>query len=141
MSASSLYCHLADQHKVYQQVMVAEELLGAQAGMTYHVHPELGGGLKCPVPGCAGKLHGGWMLWRHFRDLHPFDKVVVLTEGYFPRCEGWLCNAGKPCVPLTYLDARVPDRGGAEVTMGINGTFCIGPTSPVLGPRGHAGMH
>jgi hypothetical protein len=27
------------------------------------------------------------MLWRHFRDLHPFDKVVVSTEGYFPRCE------------------------------------------------------
>jgi hypothetical protein len=27
------------------------------------------------------------MLWRHFRDLHPLAKVVVLTEGYFPRCE------------------------------------------------------
>jgi hypothetical protein len=87
MSASSLCRHLVDQHKVYQQVVVAEELLGAQAGMTYHVHPDLGGGLKCPVPGCAGKLRGGWMLWRHFRDLHPFNKVVVLTEGYFPRCE------------------------------------------------------
>jgi hypothetical protein len=27
------------------------------------------------------------MLWRHFRDLHPFNKVVVLTKGYFPGCE------------------------------------------------------
>jgi hypothetical protein len=27
------------------------------------------------------------MLWRHFRDLNPFDKVVVSTEGYFPWCE------------------------------------------------------
>jgi hypothetical protein len=27
------------------------------------------------------------MLWQHFRDLHPFNKVVVLTEGYFPWCE------------------------------------------------------
>jgi hypothetical protein len=27
------------------------------------------------------------MLWRHFNNLHPFDKVVVSTEGYFPRCE------------------------------------------------------
>ena len=27
------------------------------------------------------------MLWRHFRDLHPFDKVIVPKEGYFPRCE------------------------------------------------------
>jgi hypothetical protein len=27
------------------------------------------------------------MLRQHFRDLHPFDKVVVSTEGYFPQCE------------------------------------------------------
>jgi hypothetical protein len=79
MTASSLCCHLADQHEVYQQVVVAEELLVARAGMTYYVHPDLGGGLKCPAPGCAGKLRGGWMLRRHFRDLHPLDKVVVST--------------------------------------------------------------
>ncbi len=87
MAASFHCCHLADQHKVYQQVVVVEELLGARAGVTYHAHPELGGGLKCSVPGCAGKLRGGWMLWRHFRDLHPLNKVVVSTEGYFLRCE------------------------------------------------------
>jgi hypothetical protein len=50
MSASSLRRHLADQHEVYQQVVVAEELLGARAGVTYQVDPELGGGLKCPIP-------------------------------------------------------------------------------------------
>jgi hypothetical protein len=27
------------------------------------------------------------MLRQHFRDIHPLDKVVVSTEGYFPRCE------------------------------------------------------
>jgi hypothetical protein len=27
------------------------------------------------------------MLWRHLRDLHPFNKVVVSTEWYFPQCE------------------------------------------------------
>ncbi len=57
MSASFLCHHLADQHEVYQQVVVAEELLGAQVDVTYHIHPDLGGGLKCPIPGCAGKLH------------------------------------------------------------------------------------
>ncbi len=87
MTASSLCRHLADQHEVYQQVVVVEELLVARAGVTYYVHPDLGGRLKCPAPGCAGKPRGGWMLWRHFRDLHPLDKVVVSTEGYFPRCE------------------------------------------------------
>jgi hypothetical protein len=89
MAGSSLCRHLADQREVYQQVVVAEELLGARAGVTYHAHPELGGGLKCPVPGCAGKLRRGWMLRRHFRDLHPLDKVVFSMEGYFLRCERW----------------------------------------------------
>jgi hypothetical protein len=87
MAASSLCRHLADQHEVYQQVVVVEELLVARAGVTYYVQPDLGGGLKCPAPGCAVKLRGGWMLRQHFRDLHPLDKVVVSTEGYFLRCE------------------------------------------------------
>ncbi len=98
MAASSLRHHLADQHKVYQQVVVVEELLGARAGVTYHVHPELGGGLKCPVPGCAGKLRRGWMLWQNFWDLHPLDKVVVSTEVYFPRCE-WCAMQVNPAYP------------------------------------------
>jgi hypothetical protein len=100
VAASSLRRHLADQHKVYQKVVVAEELLGARAGMTYHVHPELGGRLKCPVPGCAGKLRGGWMLWQYFRDLHPLDKVVVSTEGYFLGVNGVQCRLTL-CTPDT----------------------------------------
>jgi hypothetical protein len=98
MTASSLRRHLADQHEVYQQVVVAEELLVARAGVTYYVHPDLGGGLKCPAPGCAGKLCGGWMLWQHFKDLHPLDKVVVSTEGYFPQCE-WCAMQVSPAYP------------------------------------------
>jgi hypothetical protein len=98
MSASSLCCHLADQHEVDQQMVVVEELLGAQAGVTYQVHPELGGRLKCPVPGCAGKLRGGWMLWRHLKDLHPFNKAVFSTERYFPRCE-WCAMQVNPAYP------------------------------------------
>ena len=82
VSASSLCCHLADQHKIYQQVVIAEELFGAQEGMTYQYHPDLGGGLTCSVPGCAGKLRGGWMLWQHFRDLHPIERVMISTEGF-----------------------------------------------------------
>jgi hypothetical protein len=87
MAANSLHRHLADQHEIYQQTVVAEELLGGRVGVTYPVHMELGGRLVCPVPGCAGELHGGWMLQRHFRDLHPLDRVLILKEEYFPRCE------------------------------------------------------
>ena len=63
MAASSLCHHLADQHEIYQEVVVAEELLEACVAVTYPVNSEHSGKLACPVPGCAGVLHGGWMLW------------------------------------------------------------------------------
>jgi hypothetical protein len=87
MKASSLHCHLADQHQIYQQIVVAEELLEARAGVTYEAHPRYDGKLACPLPGCEGVLRDGWMIRRHFRDLHPLNKVIVPKEGLFPRCE------------------------------------------------------
>ncbi len=98
MAVSSLRRHLADQHKVYQQMVVAEELLRAQAGMTYLTHPDLGGGLTCPVPGCAGDLRGRWMLQQHFRDLHPLELVSILMEGYFTWCK-WCAMQVNPAYP------------------------------------------
>ena len=50
------------------------------------------GGLTCTVPGCAGKLCGGWMLWQHFRDLHPKDWMTISKEGYFHGVNGVLCR-------------------------------------------------
>jgi len=87
MKASSLRRHLADQHQIYQQIVVAEELLEARAGVTYQAHPRYDGKLACPIPGCEGVLRDGWMLRRHFRDIHPLDRVIVPKEGLFPRCE------------------------------------------------------
>ncbi len=66
---------------------MAEELLVARIAVTYPVTAELSGRIECPVSGCAGVLTSGWMLWRHFRDLHPLDRVLILKEGYFPQCE------------------------------------------------------
>jgi hypothetical protein len=66
---------------------VPEDYLVPRAGVRYQVHPGRNGKILCPVPGCPGELRVGWMLQRHFQDLHPFDRVVVPTEGYFPRCE------------------------------------------------------
>ncbi len=100
MAASFLRRHLADQHKVYQQVVVVKELLGARAGVTCHVHPELGGRLKCPVPGCAGKLRGGWMLRRHFRDLHPLIKWWSPWKGISCGVNGVQCRLTL-CTPDT----------------------------------------
>ena len=40
----------------------------------------------CPFPGCKGELRDGWMMQRHFRDVHPQDLVKVPKEGRFDRC-------------------------------------------------------
>ena len=61
MQASSLGCHLADLHKIYQQQVVAEELLEGREGVTYKV--ALGyGKLRCPFPLSKGELASGWMM-------------------------------------------------------------------------------
>ena len=83
MGASSLYRHLADQHKIYQQIVVTEELLGARAGVTYQCHPDLGGGLTCPVPECAGNFYGGWMLFAPLQRFTPYQPDVTLNRGVF----------------------------------------------------------
>ena len=111
IAVSSLRRHLADQHEIYQEVVVAEELLVARIAVTYPVTAELSGRIECPVPGCAGVLTSGWMLRRHFRDLYPLDRVLISKEG----------NAGQSCVPPTHTDEGVPTRGGAEDTMRIGG--------------------
>jgi hypothetical protein len=49
MRASSLGRHLADLHEIYQQQVVAEELIDRQEGMVYEV-PLGHGTLKCPFP-------------------------------------------------------------------------------------------
>jgi hypothetical protein len=87
MMANSLPQHLAEQHDTYQAVVVPEDYLVPRAGVRYQAHPGCNGKIPCPVPGCPGELRDGWILRRYFRDLHPFDRVVVPTEGYFPQCK------------------------------------------------------
>jgi hypothetical protein len=67
--------------------MVPEDYLVPRTAVTYRADPKSNGRLPCPIPGCPGEHKDGWMLRRHFWDLHPFDKVIVPKEGYFPRCE------------------------------------------------------
>ena len=54
--------------------------------------------IKCPFPGCPGKLSSGSMLRQHFRDLHPKDSVEVPWEGSYPQCErcAMQCNPKYP---------------------------------------------
>jgi hypothetical protein len=88
LKASSLGRHLADVHDIYQQAVVAEELLEDGPPVLYMVRAELHDeALPCPYPGCIGQLQDGWMMRRHFRNVHPMDLVKVPKEGRFNRCE------------------------------------------------------
>jgi len=87
MQACSLPRHLATLHGVYQQTVVAGELLDERASITYTAGQRNDGKLTCPVNDCLGVLKDGWNMRRHFRDLHFRDKVIVRKEGRsYPRC-------------------------------------------------------
>ncbi len=83
----SLSRHLADLHEIYQGQVVTEELLNRCEGVVYTVK-EGHGKLKRPFPLCTGELASGWMMRRHFCDLHLLDYVTVPGEGRYPwsRC-------------------------------------------------------
>jgi hypothetical protein len=86
MNANSLSRHLADLHEVYQQTVVAEELLDNQAGVLYRATTLANGKISCPYPGCVGELGSSWML-RHFKDIHPKDLVTALKERQYLLCK------------------------------------------------------
>ncbi len=66
MNTSSLSRQLADQHEIYQQTVVAEDLLEDQEGVSYRATTLPSGKLACPFPGYVGELGLGWMLMQHF---------------------------------------------------------------------------
>jgi hypothetical protein len=60
LTASSLGRHLADIHDIYQQTVVAEELLEDWPPVLYTVSIELHArDLPCPYPECKGRLWDG----------------------------------------------------------------------------------
>jgi hypothetical protein len=99
LQARSLRSHLESTHDIYQQVVVPNGLLEERAGIRYEAE-RVGRKMpiKCPFPGCPGKLSSAYMLRRHFRDLHPKDSVEVLWEGYYPQCK-WCAMQCNPKYP------------------------------------------
>jgi hypothetical protein len=112
MQHSSLGCHLADVHNIYQQAVVAEELLEVRDTNTYVADVSYSGtSFNCPYPGCLGVLNSGWMMRRHFRDVHPRDYVELQHEGFYPCCERceMQCNPSYP----THINSK-ECRAGEE---------------------------
>ena len=56
VKATSLRRHLVDMHHVYQQTVVAEEMLICRPAETYVVSESSPAGLSCPFPECGGFL-------------------------------------------------------------------------------------
>jgi hypothetical protein len=81
LQARFLPCHLATLHRVYQQTVVAEELLDECKRITYKAIQHPGSQLQCPIAGCLGVAKDVWNMQCHFQDLHPWDKVIVTKEG------------------------------------------------------------
>jgi hypothetical protein len=119
MQAGSLSRHLADLHEIYQGQVVAEELLNQHEGVVYKVK-ERNGKLKCPSPLCTGELAGGWMMQRHFCDMHPLDYITVPSKGGIPMVP-MLWDAGLPMLPGTYQHEKVPG-GDGEMPPGGHGS-------------------
>ncbi len=88
LQARFLLRHLATLHGVYQQTVVMEELLDKHECVMYKATQHPSGQLMCPIARCLGVAKDGWNIWRHFRDLHPRDKVIVPKEGRsYLRCQ------------------------------------------------------
>ena len=78
MKASSLSRHLADVHNIYQQTVVAEELLELHPPVIYTVSAELHArDLPRLYPRCVGKLGDRWMMRWHFWDVHPLALSIL----------------------------------------------------------------
>jgi hypothetical protein len=99
IKAGSLGCHLADVHDIYQQTVVTKDLLEDQPPAMYTVTAGLHGrDLSCPFPGCKGQFRDGWMMRRHFKDVHPLNWVVIPKEGKYSRCK-WCVMQVNPLYP------------------------------------------
>jgi hypothetical protein len=112
MRHSSLGRHLANVHDIYQQAVVAADLLEERESNTYVADVSYSGKFfTCPFPGCLGVLNSGWMMRRHFRDVHPKDLVELQHEGFYPRCE-WCRMQCNPSYP-THINTK-ECRAGTE---------------------------
>ncbi len=65
---------------IYQQMVVAEELLEHQAGLSYRATTLPTGKLACLFPGCVGEIKSSWKMRQHFWDKHPKDLVTMPKE-------------------------------------------------------------
>ena len=76
-----------NRHRMAADWHPADGFNETSPSVLYTVHAMLyPGAFACPYPRCQGQSRDGWMMQRHFRDVHPLDLVKVPKEGQFDRC-------------------------------------------------------
>ena len=119
MQNSSLGHHLADVHDIYQQAVVAEELLEKRDSKTYITDMSyFGKSFNCSYPGCLGVLNSGWMMQCNFRDVQPRDLVCCNTKASTHDANDVGCNATRLTRHISTPKNATPGRNG-----GINGIW------------------
>ncbi len=134
MNANSLSHHLVDLHEVYQQMVVAEELLDNQVGVLYRATTLANGKFSCPYPGCVGKLGSSWMLRHHFQDT-PEGSGNCAKGATVPALRE-MQHAGELCLPEAYPHKGVRNGHGKMTTARSSSGLSSGPSSSVHNARG-----
>ncbi len=94
-------------------------MLEVRSSVTYTVSMELHARvLSCLYPGCEGHLRDGWMMRRHFWDVHSMDLVKVPKEGKFDLCK----RCGIQVHPILCTpDTGIPRNAKLEWSRNISG--------------------
>ena len=134
MRVSSLSHHLVDLHEIYQQQVVAEELLDEREGVVYRVGEGCAGKLCCPFPRCSGKLASGWMIRQHSGMYIPWTMTSSRRKGGTRVVRGVGCKS----IPSTLhtsiqRSARPGRRGGTSKILLYGQHLLYGSNSSWMG--------
>jgi hypothetical protein len=134
MNASSLSCHLADLHEVYQQTVAAEELLDDQVGGSYRAITVPNGKIACQYTGCVGESGSGW-IETPLLGLIPEGFVSCVKGATVPALQE-MQDTGEICLPKAHLHKGVRNGHGKTTTVRSGSGLSTGPLLSVHGEQG-----
>jgi hypothetical protein len=123
MRHSSLGRYLVDVRDIYQQAVVAGDLLEERESNTYVADGSYSGkNFTCPFPGCLGVLNSGWMSNVTSVVSIPRTLSNYNTRVFIPVANSAGCSATRPTRRTSTPRNSVPGPNG-----GISGTWQFDP--------------
>jgi hypothetical protein len=140
MKASSLSSNLADVHDIYQQTVVAQELLELWPPVTYTVSAGLH--VRGLLVSLSSVLFGSVQVQGQLDDAAtlsgrtpPLTLSVSLLRDASHGARGVRC-AGEPLLPQPCANKIMPGRGGTSEATRDGNSVCFGPSPAVHGTWG-----